>query len=45
MKANREIAKIRQMMKEEGFHPTTQPATVPAAPASAPTTAPVDERL
>jgi hypothetical protein len=40
VKADREIAKIRQMMKEEGFKPATQPA-----PASAPSTAPADERL
>jgi hypothetical protein len=36
VKAERELAKIRQMMKEEGFKPTTQPA-VPTTQA--------DERL
>lgn len=40
MKADREIDKIRQMMKEEGFQPTTRPA-----PASVPATTPTDERL
>ncbi|HZZ42026.1 MAG TPA: hypothetical protein VFE58_03750 [Tepidisphaeraceae bacterium] len=35
-RTERELAKIRQMMKEEGFKPTTQPA---------PTTTPADERL
>lgn len=38
MKGDREIAKIKQMMKEEGFKPTTQPTT-------AATTQPLDERL
>lgn len=42
-KTDREIAKIRQMMKEEGFKPTSQPAAAP--PASAPASAPADERL
>jgi hypothetical protein len=42
-RADREIAKLRQMMTEEGFKPSpasTQPVTIPA-----PATAPVDERL
>jgi hypothetical protein len=29
-RTNRELDKIRQMMKEEGFKPTTRPATAPA---------------
>jgi hypothetical protein len=30
LKTQRELDKIRQMMKEEGFTPTTQPAAAPA---------------
>jgi hypothetical protein len=29
-RTNRELEKIRQMMREEGFKPATRPATAPA---------------
>ena len=44
-KTNQQFEKMREMMKEEGFHPTSSAATQPAGPATRPAAGKRDEDL